>query len=80
MKYKKGDLVKIKFLDSESRPGWTYPEQGDDLKEVMYLYVIGYFLRKDKDFTIISMGYSDKGGVLNAQKIPTGCIIKLEKI
>ena len=74
-------LVKITFLDSESHPGWTHKQnQGSVINLENNLYVYGILLSKDKNYTCIAMGYNDEGGILNIQRIPTGCIKTIEKI
>jgi hypothetical protein len=73
-----GDIINIKFLDCESFPGWNRETSSEEV--VIYLYAVGYFLKKDNNFTFIYMGYNDEGGILNIQKIPNGCVIDIKKI
>uniref|UniRef100_A0A6M3JKT7 Uncharacterized protein n=1 Tax=viral metagenome TaxID=1070528 RepID=A0A6M3JKT7_9ZZZZ len=81
LKIIKNQLVKITFLDAESHPSWTYPQNYESvIKQKNRLYAYGLLLNKDKNYTCIAMGYNDEGGILNIQRIPTGSIESIKKI
>lgn len=84
MKIKQGAIIRITFLDAFGRGSWNRVEDLEDgLKNHIIVEVVGYYLKEDKNFVVLSMGiHSDPNSApfLRLEFIPKGAITKINKL
>ena len=77
-KLKIGQKVLLVWYDAFGRGGWHEIKDIDtDLKNPAEVETIGYFIREDKDFYILSMGIQKdelSKPFLHLEFIPKGCV------
>lgn len=84
MKYKKEDILEIKWVDTFGYNGW-YDEKEIDKKTRSddFEKFIGYFIKETKDFIIICMGWDGNVDFNSYSKptwIPKGFIKSIRKL
>ncbi len=81
---KKGDKILITWIDAFRKSGWSNEEDiKDGLKNDIACEIIGYFIKKDKNFIILSMGKQDDPDsmpFLHLEFIPCGAVKKIRKL
>ena len=77
---KQEKIVKITWRDASSKTGWTEKEEAMEwIDEDFPYYAVGMLLKKDKRFISVATSWEEEQ-YLNIQKIPIGCVIKIEKL
>lgn len=71
-------LVRIKWLDAASSPGWTYG--GKDEAGLEGIDSVGWLVHKDSKQVQISLSISDSGRFWDVQAIPTHSIVSIKTI
>ena len=83
-KPKIGNKVLITFLDAFGRGSWNGIENVEEgLKNYIVCEIIGYFIREDKNFIVLSMGIQDDPNslpFLHLEFIPKGAITEIKKL
>ena len=82
MKYKKGDILLIKWIDSYSNSRWYNDEEIKDWikqSEKDKIVSIGFLYKKTEEYIVV---YSDRSSDEKARfiKIPIGMTIKIKKL
>ena len=81
---KQGDIIKMTWLDAFGRGSWNGVKDVEDgLKNFITVDIVGYFIKEDKNFIVLSMGgqndpYSTP--FLHLEFIPSSCVTKIEKL
>ena len=84
MELTKGNKIQITWLDAFGRGSWnTHEDVEDGLKNYIKCEIVGYFVKKDKNFIVLSMGIqNDPNSIpfLCIEFIPIGCIVNIKKL
>ena len=83
-KLKRGDIVKLVWLDAFGRGSWnTMEEVNDGLKNHIVCEIVGYYVKQDENFMVLSMGNQDDPysvPFLHLEFIPRGAIKEIKKL
>ena len=81
---KPGDIILMIWLDAFGRGSWNNSRDVEEgLKHHILAHIVGYFLREDKNFVVLSMGLQDDPNstpFLHLEFIPRGAVVKIEKL
>ena len=84
MKLKEGDKIQITWLDAFGKSAWNSEEDIEDgLKDYIKCEIIGYFIKEDKNFIVLSMGIQNDPNsmpFLHLEFMPKGCIVNIKKL
>ena len=83
-KGKIGELVLITWLDAFGRGGWNDTHDVEHgLQEYIKAEIVGYLVKEDKNFYVLSMGLQDDPTAkpfLHLEFIPKGCVIDIKRL
>ena len=81
---KPGDIILMIWLDAFGRGSWNNSRDVEEgLKHYITARIVGYFLREDKNFVVLSMGLQDDpnaASFLHLEFIPRGAVVKIKKL
>ena len=81
---KPGDIILMIWLDAFGRGSWNNSRDVEEgLKHHITARIVGYFLREDKNFVVLSMGLQDDPNAapfLHLEFIPRGAVVKIKKL
>jgi len=81
---KSGDIILLTWLDAFGRGSWnSVVDVEEGLKHHITAQIVGYFIREDKNFIVLSMGLQnnpDATPFLHLEFIPRGSVIKIKKL
>ena len=78
---KLGDVVKLTWLDAFGKGSWNdIRDVEEGLKNHIVCEIVGYYIKKDKNFVVLSMGAQfDPHSVpfLHLEFIPKGAVVEI---
>lgn len=84
IKIKEGEIVELTWFDAFGRGSWC--ATGDVMNGLYHpveCLIIGYFIKEDKNFYVLSMGLQhdpQDAPFLHLEFIPKGCVTKIKKL
>ena len=84
MTLKQGDIVKLTWLDAFGKSTWEdWNTIEDGLKNHIICEIVGYYVKEDKNYYVLSMGIQtdpNSKPFLKIEYIPKGAVIKINKL
>ena len=81
---KLGDIVKLTWLDAFGKGSWNdIGDVEEGLKNHIVCEIVGYYIKKDKNFVVLSMGAQFdplSTPFLHLEFIPRGAIVEAKKL